>query len=409
MENKNRLLKICNLLFSITDFDIGLFDQNLNSLCYLTHRNYPDNMLKLFANFESQLMSHPQNRPESCCFWQTLPELEFLYLTVRIQLTQEIHYYAIIGPALLLSYNDALMKTIIKKIQLPLSEKEAFYTLYKSLPLLQTKTKNLFLTCYHLLTADVLKELPPFMYEDTADTEITNPLTTSFQPPYTKADIQYNCEKEQLWRLAVSKGDIKNAKKIFNEMTNADYLYCAPDDSLQTRKHILFSINTLCRTAAIDGGADFVSTQQTHNTFFMLIKSLSNGTELELLSYRILENYCRLVTASFGKKYSPLVKKAVTYIHTHYDQPVTLHMAAEAISCGESHLSRCFHKETGKTFKTYVNECRIEQAISLLETGFYRITDIAIVVGFSSYTKFSIAFKQIMGMCASDYLAKSAI
>ncbi len=407
MKNKNHLLKICDLIFCITDFDIALFDQNLNSLCYLTHRNYPDNIVKLFANFESQLLSHTKNRPESCCFWQTVPELEFLYLTVRIQLTQEIHYYAIIGPALLFSYNEALMKTIIKKIHLPLSEKDGFYTLYKSLPLFQTKTKNLFLTCYHLLTATVLLELPPFLSEDTPDTEIANSLTASLQPSYTKADIQYNCEKEQLWRLAVSKGDIQNAKKIFfNEMTNADYLYCTPDDSLQTRKHILFSINTLCRTAAIDGGADFVSAQQTYNTFFLLIKSLSNGTELELLSYRILENYCQLVTASFGREFSPLVKKAVTYIHTCYDQPLTLHMIAEAIPCGESHLSRCFHKETGKTFKAYVNEYRIQQAVSLLETGFYRITDIAMIVGFSSYTKFSVAFKRVTGMCASDYLAQ---
>ncbi len=406
MENKDKLLKICDLLFSITDFDIGLFDQNLNSLCYLTNRNYPDNIFKFFTNFESQLLLHSENRSESCSFWQVIPELEFLYLTIRIQITDKEYYYAIIGPALTLSYSDTLVKTILEKVHFPLSEKGDFYTLYKSLPLLQTKTKNLFLTCYHLLTATELSELPPFFPEETVDTEISNPLTASFQSSYTKADIQYNCEREQLWRLAVSKGDVKNAKKALNEMTSTDYLYCTPDDSLQTRKHILFSINTLCRAAAIDGGADFISVQQIHNTFFVLIKTLSSSTELELLSQRILETYCRLVTASFGKEFSPLVKKAITYIHTHYEQPVTLHMTAEAISCGESHLSRCFHKETGKTFKAYVNEYRIQQAIALLETGFYRITDIAMVVGFSSYTKFSVAFKQITGMCASDYLVQ---
>jgi len=409
MEQKKTLLKTCDLIFNITEFDIGLFDQNLNSLCFLTHRTYPDSIFKCFTHFESQLFSHPENQPNSCCFWQIVPELEFLYLTVRIQITSEEHYYAVIGPTLTLSYSDTLIKTLVQKLQIPFSEKENFCTLYKSLPFFQTKTKNLFLTCYHLLTNSSLFELPPVLPEELPDTNISNSLTLSVQAPYTKADVQYNYMKESLWRKAISNGDIKNAKKAFHEMTSTDYLYCAPDDSLQTRKHILFSINTLCRAAATDGGADFLTAQQTHNTFFVLIKTLTNNTELELLAQRILETYCKLVTASFGKDFSPLVKKAVTYIHTHYDQSVTLHMTAEAISCGESHLSRCFHKETGKTFKRYLNEYRIRQAISLLETDLYHITDIAMLVGFSSYTKFSVAFKQVMGMCASDYLTKRVI
>lgn len=409
METKENLLKICHLLFSITDFDIILFDQNWISLCYLTHRTYPDSIWQFFTGLESKLLSHPENQAKTTCFWISVSELEFRYLVIRIQISDTEHYYAISGPVLMISYSDALVKTILQKAKIPLSQREYFYTLYRSLPTFQTKTKNLFLTCYHLLTAADLTTLPPLLLEENTNMDMLNSAGAPGNFSYTKADVQWNCEKERLWRLAVSKGDFKNAKKALSEMTSTDYLYCTPDDSLQTRKHILFSINTLCRAAAIDGGADSVSVQQKQNSFFLLIKNLSNSTELEHLAYRILESYCSLVTQSQYKNFSPLVKKAVTYIHTHYDQPVTLHMTAEAISCGESHLSRCFHNETGKTFKAYVNEYRIQQAISLLETGFYHITDIAITVGFSSYTKFSIAFKQVTGMCASDYLTQKSV
>ena len=403
---KDTLLKTCNLIFSISDFDIGLFDQNINSLCFLTQRNYPNSLLKCFTHFESQLLSHPENRSASCCLWMEVSELEFLYLIVRIQVSNTEHYYAAIGPALMLSYSDALVKTIMQQLYTPLSEKENFYTLYKSLPLFQTKTKNLFLTCYNLLTAPAVFELPPLFPAKLTDTDIFSLPAPSPQASYSKTDIQYNYEKEYLWRKAVSRGDIKSAKQAFSEMLSTDYLYCTPDDSLQTRKHILFSINTLCRTAATDGGADFISASQTHNTFFLLIKTLTSNMELDVLILRILETYCKLVRTSIGNEFSPLVKKAISYIYTHYDQPLTLHMTAEAVSCGESHLSRCFHKETGKTFKAYVNEYRISQAVSLLETELYQITDIALLVGFSSYTKFSVVFKQIMGMSASEYLAK---
>ena len=409
METKENLLKICHLLFHITDFDIMLFDQNWTSLCYLTHRTYPDTIWQFFTNAESQLMSHPENQPKTTCFWFSSSELEFIYLITRIQISDKEYYYAISGPALMISYSDILVNNILKKAGIPVSQREDFYTLYKSFPTFQTKTKNLFLTCHHLLTSGNLYDLPPLFLEKTMHIEPSVTSTPPVHSTYTKADIQWNYEKECLWRLAVSKGDFKNAKKAINEMTITDYLYCTPDDSLQTRKHILFSINTLCRAAAIDCGADFNMVQQKHTTFFMLIKNLSNSVELEHLIYRILETYCSLVIQTKNKNFSPLVKKAVTYIHTHYDQPVTLHMTAEAISCGESHLSRCFHKETGKTFKAYLNEYRIKQAVSLLETGLYHITDISILVGFSSYTKFSVAFKQVMGMCASDYLAKKSV
>lgn len=407
LEHKDKLINLCNLIFSITEFDIGLFDQSLNSLCFLTRRAYPDSIWTAFSAFEPELLLHLENTSKSSYFWQTISDLELMYLNIRIQISEKEYYYAVVGPTLLLSYSDILIKNILKKAKLSLSQKEDYIALYQSLPFFHSKTKNLFLVCYHLLTTITTVDFPPIISEYSPEPSNSYQPILSNNALYTKSDIQWNCEKELLWRQAISRGDFANAKKEFQEMTSMDYLYCTPDDSLQTRKHILFSINTLCRAAATDGGADSIMAQQVHNTFFLLIKTLSNSTQTDTLIQQILEKYCNLVISSHNKDFSPIVRKAVNYIHAHYDQPVTLHMTAEAISCGESHLSRCFHKETGQTFKAFLNEFRIKQAISLLETGFYPITDIALLVGFSSYTKFSVAFKKIMGMCASDYLELS--
>ncbi len=406
LEHKDKLINLCNLIFSITEFDIGLFDQSLNSLCFLTRRAYPDSIWTVFSAFEPELLLHLENASESSCFWQTIADLELMYLNIRIQISEKEYYYAVVGPTLLISYSDTLVKTILKKAKLSLSQKDDYIALYQSLPFFHSKTKNLFLVCYHLLTTITTADLPPIIPEYSPEPSNIYQPVLSNNTFYTKSDIQWNCEKELLWRQSISRGDFKNAKKALNEMTSMDYLYCTPDDSLQTRKHIFFSINTLCRAAAMDGGADNIAVQQAHNTFFVVIKALSNSTQTDTLAQRMLETYCNLVISSHNKDYSPIVRKAISYIHINYDQPITLHTTAESIPCGESHLSRCFHKETGQTFKTFLNEFRIKQALSLLETGFYRITDIALLVGFSSYTKFSVAFKKIMGMCASDYLKK---
>lgn len=406
LTSKDHVLKICELIFNITDFDIGLFDSTLNSICYFTHRNYPDSILRFFSCFETNLRTHLKEHSDTSCFWQAVPELELICLCIRIRISENEYYYTIIGPTLTISYSDTLVKNILKNCKLPPSQKEDFFSLYKSIPLFQTKEKNLFLTAYHLLTTATAKELPPFFENSNPEPAAIRPSTIPSHSAYIKEDLRWNCEKERFWRKAVSCGDIKNATKTLFEMTNIDYMYCTPNDSLQTRRYILFSINTLCRTAALDGGADAVDVHETHNAFFMLIQNLANSVKIEQLVHRMLTSYCNLVLEAQTEHFSPIVKKAIFYIRRYYDQPITLHQVAESIPCGESHLSRCFHKETGTTFKSYLNEFRIKQGISLLETGFYRITDIALLVGFSSYSKFSTAFKKVTGMCASEYLAK---
>ena len=66
-----------------------------------------------------------------------------------------------------------------------------------------------------MLTSVSLAELPMLFYEDRNLSEVPAISTISSSTSYSKADIQRNYEKEQLWRLAISKGDIRSAKKIF--------------------------------------------------------------------------------------------------------------------------------------------------------------------------------------------------
>ena len=48
----------------------------------------------------------------------------------------------------------------------------------------------------------------------------------------------------------------------------------------------------------------------------------------------------------------------------------------------------------------------IENACRLLDAGIYSVMDVAIQVGFASYSKFSVEFKKHSGMTATDYMKK---
>lgn len=66
------------------------------------------------------------------------------------------------------------------------------------------------------------------------------------------------------------------------------------------------------------------------------------------------------------------------------------------------YFGRLFQKEEGISFGTYINQCRIEQAKSILEKTNMRVSEVAGAVGFSNTKYFSVVFKSTTGMTPLD-------
>ncbi|MBN1873114.1 MAG: substrate-binding domain-containing protein [Anaerolineae bacterium] len=98
-----------------------------------------------------------------------------------------------------------------------------------------------------------------------------------------------------------------------------------------------------------------------------------------------------------------IVLKAIAYIHTHYAAPLSREEIAAHIGLSERHLTRCFRQEMNITPITYLNRYRIQQAKALLEAGEKSITEIALMVGFSSGGYFTRVFRQETGLSPREY------
>lgn len=401
-----KLTKICKIIFQVTGFDTELFHSEVRTLCWFTHTNYPKTITAFYPQFEPELLKRLGSQTKSGCAWHTLPHLELIYMDVRIQISPDEYYYALIGPAVTTPFSESFITSMLNNLQLPISNREALVSFYKSIPFLHLNSQNCFWIGYYLLTTQAdPAEMIIFEFSE-LQSDYNNPFQKNLPNDYfyTTEDIRWNYEKELIWRTAVSRGDLKTAKKALRESINNDYSYRFPADPLRTRQNILTSINALCRAASIDGGVDCILVHNTHDAISMQIEKVSNSQDIERLANHILEIYCKLVEDTRSNGYSPIIKKAVSYLHTHYEHPLTLHSVAKMIPCSDGHLSKRFHAETGKTFHIYLNDFRISQALPLLETRLYSITEVASQVGFSSYTKFSVAFKKQMGMNATEYL-----
>ncbi len=98
-----------------------------------------------------------------------------------------------------------------------------------------------------------------------------------------------------------------------------------------------------------------------------------------------------------------LARKAMSYIHEHYQEEFSLESVADYLGVNKAYLARCFHEETGVTLVTYLNRCRVERAKSLLRENQKRVIDVALEVGFSSSTYFGRVFKQEVGQSPQEY------
>jgi YesN/AraC family two-component response regulator len=98
-----------------------------------------------------------------------------------------------------------------------------------------------------------------------------------------------------------------------------------------------------------------------------------------------------------------LIRKAMTYIHARYAEPITREKIADHIGISADYLTDCFRQELGITPITYIRRYRIRQACEILRNSDQTITQIALSVGFSDSAHFTRTFQREIGMTPRAY------
>ncbi|WP_094545521.1 AraC family transcriptional regulator [Petroclostridium xylanilyticum] len=93
----------------------------------------------------------------------------------------------------------------------------------------------------------------------------------------------------------------------------------------------------------------------------------------------------------------------VYYVHTHYNERLSLNYLSEVFDMSVPYISTSFKKILGVKYLDFLNEVRIQNACALLASTNISITDIAYETGFDSYSTFSRVFKKLRGVSAKEY------
>ena len=105
----------------------------------------------------------------------------------------------------------------------------------------------------------------------------------------------------------------------------------------------------------------------------------------------------------FGDNMIGVIQRAIEYINTHYAENLTTRETAKMLGLSYTYFSGSFTRATGKSFKQYLNQTRINHAKKLLaETGM-TVSRVGEQVGFSSASHFILEFRTRTGMTPLEF------
>ena len=104
----------------------------------------------------------------------------------------------------------------------------------------------------------------------------------------------------------------------------------------------------------------------------------------------------------------PWLIKVQDIVDAHFhDAEFGTAQMAKLLFTSERSLQRKFKSHTGKTFKEYLNEVRLEQACQLLISG-HKVSDVAFDSGFNDPSYFSQRFKHHYGISPSKFIESTS-
>jgi two-component system response regulator YesN len=395
-DDEKRLSRLCDILHTALGIGMELLRQDLTMLVSLQKSALPD----FIASDQRQLLAQMKDEldklgPNSLVYQQD-PNYPLTVLVIRIVRNGYPDNYLRIGPYVTEVLTPSRIVELLHLNSLPLPSRQRVQQFLKTLPLLSDQALASTWLALTLLTQDfAITHLQPAM-------TVVQPTRISRKSELPSdaslaGDIIVRYDAEKRLRAAIAAGDKQKAHAISFEMAG-NFGYRTPDNPLRTHRNLAYASNTIYRLAALDGGIDPAAAHRISESFSRQIENLNNYAEIDRQNSQMIDSYCEAVQTAASQQYSEPVSQAILYVNQHFASPLTLRSVAQAIRYSPSHLSHRFNEETGQSLGDWINEIRIRDGNRLA------ITDVALMVGYTSYSYFSTQFKKRTGRTCREYL-----
>ncbi len=159
----------------------------------------------------------------------------------------------------------------------------------------------------------------------------------------------------------------------------------------------------LLSQAAISSGITFEQVLGKYDDYLAVIAKIIDEPELERYLTELFAYFLDAAKDAYSKMYSPRIIKMLEFMDKNYAKKITLRDIAEYACLSDSYAGRQFMKETGKSFRAYLNEIRVEKSKELLKNPTIPLLEVAQCVGFEEQSYYTHIFKKLTGMTPNEY------
>lgn len=362
---------------------------------------------------------------ENYCFHEELqPMFTAQALTYLMDSMQENTYYEITdtlnvcllffrfkgqtflaGPYVKTEYEEQKMQIVLAENKIPASYAISLKLYYTTFPLLST---------YHIQKTisaciDVFSEVPvDFSYRrlhgfhekiDPAPLFQTEPI--DYNELYRRYDV------ENHFLQMIETGNVEEVLIAYDEISlrssddKQPYLVSVHQNPFSG----LSIVRALARKAAENSGLSVIKIDEITQKAVQLMNSSLNYHEQKNITRNMLVELTQAVRSHLlgGADYSSPIRKVVEYLSINFSQEISLSYLAEMVHLSESHLSKCFKKETGKTISAYIARLRCSHAAKMLKETELSIQEISNYVGYPDNNYFVKVFKKQYGVTPSVF------
>mgnify|MGYP002794661793 CR=1 FL=1 len=211
----------------------------------------------------------------------------------------------------------------------------------------------------------------------------------------------YPFETEQAMLRAVQQANKAEAQKFLNELLG-HILFSSGGDFLRCKTRIYELLVLISRTA-IKAGANPEETLNAGHGYLIDITQIQDFDALCLWLTKAMGILMDSIFDFSGSRHTSAIHQSIQYIHSHYDERITLEDMARRVYFSPAYFSRVFKDETGEAFSVYLNRVRIEKSKEQLLYTHLKLSDIALSIGYEDQSYFCKVFKKIEGVTPMQY------
>ena len=210
----------------------------------------------------------------------------------------------------------------------------------------------------------------------------------------------YPYDDERILLSLIRVGDRAGARKIFNKMLAAMFLYSPKQ--VVVRARAVEMMGYLVR-AAVEDSPLMEPLMERHMKWIEQIVETKDFDDLCNVLMEALDDFMNSIFLQGVSPVSPAVGRALDYIAANFTEPVSLEEIADAAGLSTFRIAHLLKEATGKTALQNIHYLRIQEARRLLETSDMSCTDIAYETGFGDQSYFIKQFRKWMGITPAKY------